>query len=45
MSDIEGPYLYRGTTRGWPGSEATQAIKMTCTSTDPFVAIHFGEQS
>jgi hypothetical protein len=41
MSDIEGQYLYRGTTLGWPGTKSTQMIGTTCTSTDPFVAIHF----
>ena len=33
-----GPYLYRGTTAGWPGNSVLQEEQITCTSTDPLVA-------
>ena len=36
-----GPYLYRGTTAGWPGNIVLQEEKITCTSTDPLVATLF----
>lgn len=36
-----GPYLYRGTTAGWPGNSVLQEQRITCTSTDPFVATLF----
>ena len=36
-----GPYLYRGTTAGWPGNSVLQAERITCTSTDPLVATLF----
>jgi hypothetical protein len=36
-----GPYLYRGTTAGWPGNPVLQEEKITCTSTDPLVATLF----
>lgn len=39
--DVRDHFLYRGTTRGWPGSEGTRLLGTTCTSTDPFVAVHF----
>lgn len=41
MREVGGPYLYRGTTRGWPGSDSTRMVGTTCTTTDPFVAVHF----
>ena len=36
-----GPYLYRGTTAGWPGNPVLREEKITCTSTDPLVATLF----
>jgi hypothetical protein len=36
-----GPYLYRGTTAGWPGNSVLQEERITCTSTDPLVATLF----
>jgi hypothetical protein len=36
-----GPYLYRGTTAGWPGNSVLQKEQITCTSTDPLVATLF----
>jgi hypothetical protein len=36
-----GPYLYRGTTAGWPGNPVLQEQEITCTSTDPLVATLF----
>ena len=36
-----GPYLYRGTTAGWPGNSVLQEEQITCTSTDPLVATLF----
>lgn len=36
-----GPYLYRGTTTGWPGNIVLQEERITCTSTDPLVATLF----
>lgn len=36
-----GPYLYRGTTSGWPGNSVLQAEAITCTTTDPLVATLF----
>ena len=36
-----GPYLYRGTTAGWPGNPVLQEEEITCTSTDPLVATLF----
>ena len=36
-----GPYLYRGTTAGWPGNSVLQEEEITCTSTDPLVATLF----
>jgi hypothetical protein len=36
-----GPYLYRGTTTGWPGNPVLREQKITCTSTDPLVATLF----
>lgn len=33
--------LYRGTSRGWPGSLSLQTLPMTCSSTDPLVATLF----
>ena len=36
-----GPYLYRGTTRGWPGNPVLQEEEITCTSTDPLVPTLF----
>jgi hypothetical protein len=41
MPDAGAYYLYRGTTRDWPGSEATRMIATTCTTTDPFISAHF----
>lgn len=35
------PYLYRGTTVGWPGSRMLQEENITCTTTDPLVATLF----
>jgi hypothetical protein len=35
------PYLFRGTTVGWPGNRSLQRVKMTPTSTDPLVATLF----
>jgi hypothetical protein len=35
------PYLFRGTSIGWPGNKTLQKVKMTPTSTDPFVATLF----
>ena len=40
----EVDYVYRGTTRGWPGNPGSQALQMTCTSTDPLVATLFAIQ-
>jgi hypothetical protein len=34
-------YLYRGTTRGWPGTSTTKLGEITPTSTDPLVAVLF----
>ena len=39
--DPKKPYLYRGTTPGWHGSEGLRISGMTCASTDPFVATLF----
>ncbi len=39
---MEFRYLYRGTTEGWPGNEIMQERRITCTTTDPFVAALFG---
>ena len=36
-----GPYLYRGTTVGWPGNTCLQEQQITCTTTDPLVATLF----
>ncbi len=36
-----GPYLYRGTTAGWPGNIVLREKHITCTSTDPLVATLF----
>lgn len=36
-----GPYLYRGTTAGWPGNRTLQEEQITCTTTDPLVATLF----
>jgi hypothetical protein len=36
-----GPYLYRGTTAGWPGNSVLQEEQITCTSSDPLVATLF----
>jgi hypothetical protein len=36
-----GPYLYRGTTTGWPGNPVLREQNITCTSTDPLVATLF----
>ena len=35
------PYLFRGTSVGWPGSKSLQKVRMTPASTDPFVATLF----
>jgi hypothetical protein len=37
----EDEYLYRGTTRGWPGNECLRTERITCTTTDPLVATLF----
>lgn len=34
-------YYYRGTTRGWAGNPVLRDLKITCVTTDPFVAILF----
>jgi hypothetical protein len=34
-------FLYRGTTRGWPGGEGPQTVRRTPTTTDPLVATLF----
>ena len=36
------PFLYRGTTAGWPGNLCLQRERLTPTSTDPLVATLFG---
>jgi hypothetical protein len=36
-----GPYLYRGTTAGWPGNSVLQEEQITCTSRDPLVTTLF----
>jgi hypothetical protein len=38
---MEAPYLYRGTTEGWPGNNVLQEQQITCTTTDPLVATLF----
>src|SRR5215212_7292635 len=35
------PYLYRGTTVGWPGNDCLQRVRLTPTSVDPLVATLF----
>ena len=35
-------YLYRGTSRDWPGSEATQLLGISSLSSDPLIAVLFG---
>jgi hypothetical protein len=40
-SEGPDPYLYRGTTRGWPGTESNRSTGTTCTTTDPLVAAFF----
>lgn len=39
---MEVQYLYRGTTKGWPGNEVLREERITCTTTDPLVAALFG---
>ncbi|WP_435015959.1 hypothetical protein TA3x_003516 [Tundrisphaera sp. TA3] len=39
--EFEQDFLYRGTTDGWPGTDANQTLPMTCTSTDPYIATCF----
>ena len=34
-------YLYRGTTEGWPGNDASQRENRTCATSDPLVATLF----
>jgi hypothetical protein len=36
------PFLYRGTTVGWPGNEVLQKLGLTPTTEDPVVATLFG---
>jgi hypothetical protein len=36
------PFLYRGTTAGWPGNACLQRERLTPTSRDPLVATLFG---
>jgi hypothetical protein len=36
------PYVYRGTSVGWPGNAVCQRLPITCTSSDPLVAALFG---
>src|SRR4051794_31766129 len=36
------PYLYRGTTAGWPGNPCLQRERLTPTTTDPLIATLFG---
>jgi len=36
-----GAHLYRGTTRGWPGSSALRQLAITPTTDDPLVATLF----
>lgn len=36
-----GRFLYRGTTRGWPGSRSSQRLGITSASSDPLVATLF----
>lgn len=38
-------YLFRGTSRGFPGHDALQELHRTCTSTDPLVATLFANES
>src|SRR4051794_8251089 len=38
-------YLYRGTTRDWPGNECLRHEGVTCTTTDPLVATLFAIES
>jgi hypothetical protein len=40
MSELR--YLYRRTTEGWPGNSVLRDQRITCTTTDPVVASHFG---
>ncbi len=35
------PYLFRGTTLGWPGNKCLEKLNLTPTSTDPLVATLF----
>jgi hypothetical protein len=39
--DMAERFLYRGTTRGWPGGGGPQAVRRTPTTTDPLVATLF----
>lgn len=39
------PYLFRGTSLGWPGNKTMQKIGLTPTSTDPLVATFFAMKS
>jgi len=42
MASNELPrFLYRGTTRGWPGNDASREENRTCATTDPLVATVF----
>jgi hypothetical protein len=38
---IQPPFLYRGTTVGWPGKEVLQQLGLTPTTSDPVVATLF----
>lgn len=38
-------YLFRGTTRGFPGHDGVRELHRTCTSTDPLVATLFAIES
>lgn len=41
MPEHEPVYLFRGTTRGWPGNDALWREGITCTTADPLVATLF----
>lgn len=39
--EVDQPYLYRGTTLGWAGSESARRESRTCATSDPLVATLF----
>ena len=41
MPERDFIYLFRGTTRGWPGNDILRSEGITCTTTDPLVATLF----